>query len=140
MPSRQDVEDSYKATEYVVYANGNEFVLKVGEYSPSLRSFYDKFGVTSILHITAWNPHSQCLSVEANKQRQALLLQAILDKNLTYCRGFGRDPTGEWAGEEHLVVFDADIDTASQFAQEFEQNAVLWCGPSAIPELLWFTD
>jgi len=137
MPGRGELEGAYLATDYLVYVE-EEFVLKIDEYSPRLRQVYSQFGVSSALHITAWNPCSQYLAAADNERRQYLLLQAVVESKLPYCRGFGRDPMGEWEGEEHLVVFGADKEFAARLARAFEQNAVVWCGESAVPELMWF--
>lgn len=139
MPSRAEVQAAYEATEYVVFGK-DEFVLKVNEYSAPLRLVYNDLGVKSVLHITAWNPFSRLLALEENRQRQALLFQTVTNSGLVFCAGFGRDPTGEWSGEEHLVVFGVDRDYAVRLAGEFEQNAVLWADESAVPELLWLVD
>ena len=50
--------------------------------------------------------------------------------------GIGCDPSGCWPGEASCLVLGLSIDIARALGTEFEQNAIVWCGADAVPELV----
>ncbi|MBV8250682.1 MAG: DUF3293 domain-containing protein, partial [Comamonas sp.] len=46
-------------------------------------------------------------------------------------------PQGLWPGEASVLIWGMDAPTARAWGEEWQQNAVLWCGADAVPRLLW---
>jgi hypothetical protein len=50
--------------------------------------------------------------------------------------GIGVHPTGEWRGEPSYLVPGLSRAAAEELGSRFEQNALIWSGADAVPELL----
>jgi len=50
--------------------------------------------------------------------------------------GVGADPAGAWPEEKSYFALGINEDTARQLGMRFHQDAVVWVGPDAIPQLL----
>jgi hypothetical protein len=50
--------------------------------------------------------------------------------------GIGVHPTGEWRGEPSYLVPGLSREAAEELGRQFEQNALIWSGADAVPELL----
>jgi hypothetical protein len=61
----QILVDAYRATDYVVSDRCNEVVVRIGERSHQVDALLARFGARSGVFITAWNPFSRSLPVDA---------------------------------------------------------------------------
>lgn len=127
--------EAYLETEYRVRGEGG-FVLRCGEYSAALDAVHRRLGVESSAFVTAWNPYSRLHDEERNALAQAALVRVLGLRGLRYLQGVGRHPENTWPGEESFLVLGIEHDAACALAAEFNQNAFVWCGPSAVPELV----
>jgi hypothetical protein len=50
--------------------------------------------------------------------------------------GEGVDPAHQWPAERSYLVIGINRDTATLLGQRAHQDAVVWVGPDAVPELL----
>jgi hypothetical protein len=50
--------------------------------------------------------------------------------------GVGQHPTNGWPGEPSYLVFGLTRSESVELALRLEQNATVWCGADAVPELL----
>jgi hypothetical protein len=50
--------------------------------------------------------------------------------------GDGADPSGQWPAERSYLAFGIDADAARELGRRFQQDAVIWIGKDAIPQLL----
>ena len=127
---------AYEATCYRVLAEP-AFVLTVSEASPELKALYESSGVKSAAFVTAWNPYSKPHSQTENRAGNEALEAALREAGFTQIiSGFGEDPSGKWPGEESLLVFGISLEAGKAFAASFQQNAFIWAGPDAKPELI----
>lgn len=127
---------AYRATHYRVGVGSESFTLFIDIRSDAVTRLYEKTGYSCGVFITAFNPFGQAQSVEANEVAQSRLegdLRA-LDSHLV--AGVGADPSGTWPEEESFFALGIDKNTARQLGQRFYQDAVIWIGPDAIPQLL----
>ena len=131
-----DLLDAYRRTEYRVAWAMEPFVLHVDNPSPALRRCHAAFGVSCSTFITAWNPHSLATPADVNAAAMARLVHHIEMQGLQALPGLGVDPSGEWAGEESLLVLGLDVSAAIAMARAFGQNAVVCAGPDAVPSLV----
>lgn len=126
---------AYEATYFHVQAP-SPFILKVGYKSSELEALFDLTGCKTAAFITAFNPFSETLSEKENQARNNQLEADLNRLNLKYINGFGQDPHCKWPGEDSYLVLDLDLEYAKFLAIKFEQNAIVWCSSSAVPELV----
>ena len=127
--------ESYKSADYHVDGLPS-FILKIGMHSPELESIYKTSHKHTAAFITAFNPYSQELSAQENKDRNHKLEELIQSLHFDYIHGEGKCGDGDWDGEESFLIFGISENQASEIGKEFEQNAIVWCDKDAIPQLL----
>ena len=132
----QLLQYAYLNTDYHVDAPGAAFKLNVGCYSPELDQLHQKFGVSTSLYITAWNPFSELLTDEDNDAKQQALVSDITDLGLDIMNGRGIAQSGDWPPEESIIVLGCDESTAITLSQKYQQNAVVFSDENAIPRLI----
>jgi hypothetical protein len=112
------------------------FILRVGSVSKPLLTLYQQQGIRCGVFVTACNPYSQLLDEEANSVRQADLKGELNRRKLIFFNGTGQHPTGDWPGETSFFVLGLPFEAAKALGKKYQQNAVVWCGEDAIPELI----
>lgn len=50
--------------------------------------------------------------------------------------GAGEDPDGRWPAEPSYLVLGMDLEAARELGRRYGQNAIVWAGADAVPELL----
>jgi hypothetical protein len=131
----QAMIEAYSNTDFRV-EDTVSFVLKVGIQSDDLMSLYKETGNNCSAYITAWNPYSQEQSLEENKACQAALLKQLSGANFRFFAGVGQDPLGQWPGEPSVLVLGMDKNQGISVGKKYKQNAIVWMGADAIPELI----
>jgi hypothetical protein len=128
---------AYRSTDYRVYASPEpDFTLRIGCHSPELARLHAARGVTGSAHLTAWNPLSKDTPPDVNRAAQNDLLADLLALNISALPGFGVNPAEDWPGEEHVLAPGLSRDAAIGLGQKYNQNAIVWSGADAIPELI----
>ena len=127
--------EQYESADYYIEAIP-PFVLKIGIYSYELSKIYETSHQTKAALITASNPRSKKLPNEINKVRNKNLEEMIQETGLNYIYGEGKCGQDDWDGEESLLILGIDQKQAMVIGQAFDQNAIVWCGKNAIPELI----
>ena len=132
------LQDAYRAAHYLVQANhGTTQTLRVGQYSDWLALQLKDRAPQGACFLTACNPWGQLLSAAENSARMSALRQSLNREGLLYSNGSGEDPNGQWPGEDSVLIWNMNAAAALQWGQQWEQNAVLWIGADAMPQLLW---
>ncbi len=126
---------AYRETEYRVFGT-EPFGLSVGSASPKLLALYQGHKVTCAALITACNPFSQELAPHENQHRQDELAKELSQRSLNYLDGVGQHPRGSWPGEPSFLVLGLELEAAKSLGESLEQNAIVWCGANAVPELI----
>jgi len=126
---------AYRATRYRVFA-GPDFELAVGQRSNALADLYRTHGVNSAAFLTAWNPEGNLQDETANREAFARLEARVASHAAKVIAGFGEDPDGAWAGEESLLALGLSREAACAVGTQFRQNAIVWAGADAVPELI----
>ena len=116
--------------------NRTPFCFRVGERSAELARLLERHGSTSAVFVTACNPRSEPLSVQANEARHGELLHRLRTSGKAFIDGAGRDPSHQWPEEQSVLAFGFTRADAVAIGGSFDQNAVVWIGPDAVPELL----
>ena len=126
---------AYRETEFRVFSEAS-FVLKIFEKCEDLMSFYKKHRSETCAFITACNPLGELLGNEQNSDLQKQLEEEIQFRGLVLIAGEGKHPVGDWPGEPSYLVFDLSLEAAKTLGRKFNQNAIVWCGPDAVPQLI----
>lgn len=126
---------AYRETDYLVLGE-SPFVLRVDVHSQSLAHVYIHYQVDCAAFLTACNPFSKVISAAANDARQSELKKALACQDLNYLAGSGEHPTGGWIAEQSCFIPGISLDDTKALGRRFDQNAVVWCGPDAIPQLV----
>ena len=130
-----DLLHAYRATDYHVEA-AEPFVLRVGQASPDLLHLYAKYQCECAAFLTACNPFSEITAEQENEFRQTELANELRKRGLHFLNGIGRDTLGQWPGEPSFLVFNLSSESAERLGSEQNQNALIWCGPDAVPQLI----
>lgn len=126
---------AYLETHYCVHGS-MPATLKIGEFNASLVAIHDAHAVRSSAFITACNPLSQMLDDAANAGRQLALARELSVWGLTFIDGVGKHPSNDWPGEPSFLVLGVSVQDAKALGLKFGQNAIVWCGGDAVPQLV----
>jgi len=135
MAIARDLLSAYEATDFVLFDQGEEWSLKVGEASPRIDALLDRFDADRAIVVTAFNPRSRVLSPETNAQRHEQLVRLLEERKLRFLYGEGRDPTGRWTAETECIVFGIALAEGLALARRFDQNAVVYVERGRAPRL-----
>ncbi len=131
----QETIHAYLETSYHVDTEP-PFTLKIGEASNELLAAHKKYNTDCSAYLTAWNPLSQCSSDSENTSYQNALLQTLARRSLNFVEGIGQHPSNNWPGESSVLVFGVTLETSKRLGAKFEQNAIVWIGSDAVPQLI----
>lgn len=131
----RDTIQAYLETHYQVFG-GAPATLQIGRFNPALSALHDAHHVACSAFITACNPFSQNLDPQANAARQEALVRDLEALGLAFIEGIGKHPSNTWPGEASLLVLGATLDAAKALGEKHGQNAIVWCGADAVPQLI----
>lgn len=127
---------AYEATHYRAGFGPDALVLRIGQHSPALALRYAATGSDCALFITAFNPLGQEQDNTANQADHARLGEQLQEVASHVSEGEGADPAGKWPAERSYLAFGIDADAARELGRRFKQDAVVWIGKDAVPQLL----
>jgi len=110
--------------------------LRVGVACPELMALHRAHRADCSAFVTACNPFSQAFDEAANAERQATLARELKQRSLTFIDGVGQHPSHQWPGEASFLVFGLTLEATKTLGARLEQNAVIWSGSDAIPQLI----
>ena len=67
--------------------------------------------------------------------RQGELTAELIRRGLAFLEGVGQHRSGDWPGEPSFLVLGLALEVAKSLGKHYEQNAIIWCGPDAVPQL-----
>lgn len=108
--------------------------MRVGRRCAPLAELLDEHRATCAAFITAWNPEGALVGHELNQTAQTLLEQETSATD-DYVRGEGRD-VGNWPPEPSILIPGISRAKAKAVGRSFRQNAIIWAGGNAVPELI----
>ena len=130
---------AYLATDYGVNADP-PFVLKVGAFSEPLAWLLERHHCDCAAYLTACNPFSEDLEAAENALRQAELSRELKERSLRFIEGVGQGSQGEAPeqrpGEASFLVLGLSLEASRALGRKHEQNALIWCGQNAVPQLV----
>jgi hypothetical protein len=127
---------AYRATQYCIGAGDDAVVLRIGERSSSAATLFAASGVNCGAFITAYNPRGTLQPEAANAAAHARLLERLLGLGITTIEGAGGEPGSDWTPERSVMALGLDLDAARAVGCEFDQDAIVWLGADAIPQLV----
>jgi hypothetical protein len=117
-------------------ASPHSFVMRIGEYCPEIWELHEALAVKCSAFITAWNPLGALLDAASNGARNTALSRELQRRGQRYFDGVGEDPESIWPGEESFLVAGIERREAIELGNLYQQNAVVWSGSDAVPQLL----
>jgi hypothetical protein len=126
---------AYRDTGY--QAHGDEpFTLRVGETCPALAAAHKRHRVDCSTYITACNPFSNRVDDQTNAARHADLGRELSQRSLAFIEGIGQHPVDPWPGEASYLIFGLTLEAAKTLGTRLAQNAIVWTGTDAVPQLI----
>lgn len=126
---------AYRATNYMVFADP-PFALRIGEHSAMLARILEERAVSCAAYITAWNPKGVAAAQVTNEAAQQRLRVEVEELGFECLSGEGRGEIGDWPPEASFLILGCSRSRAKKLGHQFKQNAVVWIGPNAVPELI----
>ena len=130
-----DLIEAYRATHFTVL-EPRALTLRVDNHSAELAKLFKEMDVSTAGYLTAWNPYSAETSAADNAAAQLSLIRRLSLEDYPTLKALGVDPAGKWPGEESVFVPGLDLEHAKSLGVEFGQNAIVWAGPDAVPQLV----
>lgn len=137
MQTRQELEEAYKATDYVVEEGNVKIVIRLDRKNRELDQLLAELAINTWAFITAFNPRSERLMEKENVARHSELLAATTAGNYEFLNGYGRGSIGDWPPEKSLFIFNIDREAAIEIGKRFGQNAIVVGQVGGVPELVW---
>jgi Protein of unknown function (DUF3293) len=131
-----DLIAAYHATHYRVTDTECPFVLRIGVHSAELEALHARHGVACSAFLTAWNPRSRRATLEDNLEAQGRMTAELTHAGYALVAGVGEDPVGAWPGEPSVLMLGVPRAHAEAIGRRYAQNAVVWVGEDAVPELV----
>jgi hypothetical protein len=130
-----DTLRAYEETHYRVLGD-TPATLRIGHANSDLTKLHRALGVDCSAFVTAANPLSTLTGAAANAARQAALADELARMGLRFLEGIGEHPLGTWAAEPSFLVLGLNLSDAKQLGTKHGQNAIVWCGRDAVPQLI----
>jgi hypothetical protein len=127
---------AYRATQYCISAGDDAIVLRIGEHSPPAAALFAAQGVPCGAFITAYNPRGTLQPEAANAAAHVRLLKRLFGLGITTIEGAGGEPGSDWTPERSVMALGLDLDASRAVGCEFDQDAIVWLGADAIPQLV----
>jgi hypothetical protein len=126
-----DTIAAYLAADFIVDGDPS-FVMHIGQRCEALALL----GIARCAFITAYNPLGEPTDEAINVRRQQDFARMLTQRGLVWLTGAGCDPKQEWTAEPSLLVRDLALDEAKAIGRQLRQNAIVWCGPDHVPQLI----
>jgi hypothetical protein len=126
---------AYRETDYIVHVCPPA-ILRINQPNAVLAALHRSYGVEASAFLTAYNPFSQQCADAENVARQRQLIDRIKQAGFSFIEGVGKHPSNQWPGESSILVLRASLEQAKALGSAFEQNAIVWAGLDAVPQLI----
>ena len=127
---------AYRATDYRLGHTTHDIVLAPGLRSSRLATLFASKSVTCGAFLTAFNPLGTQKSDTENVQAHAQLTTALTGLGLEFIEGSGSEEGTHWPAEKSLFALGLSREGSISIGRQFDQDAIVWVGDSAVPELV----
>jgi hypothetical protein len=93
-------------------------------------------GVACGAFLTAYNPRGAIQSDKANERGHAELAGKLLELELQTIEGSGSEEGTKWPAEKSYFALGLALEPAKAIGIHFDQDAIVWVGPDAVPQLI----
>jgi hypothetical protein len=131
-----DKARAYLATNYRLGHTEHDIILNIRVRSARLAALFNSRGVACGAFLTAYNPRGAIQSNEANDRGHAELAAMLRNQGLHAVEGSGSEEGTEWPAEKTYFALGLQPDTAKQIGSHFDQDAIVWVGADAVPQLI----
>lgn len=128
--------DAYRSSVFEVTETAPPFTLRVDHYCAPLAALHRAQGVMTSAYLTAVNPRSIVQPDAENARREAELERWLRAEGYVWFDGYSVDPRGVWPNEPCVLILGISHDDACGIGKHFDQNAIVWCPSTAVPELV----
>ena len=127
---------AYPATDYRFGEGAEAITLRIDEVSSALESLYVRLAHTRGVFITAFNPYGEVHGDEATEAAHLRLGRELKGLHAIVIEGAGPDPKAVWPQEKSYFALGADLDSVRAIGRRYRQDAVVWVGRDAVPQLI----
>ena len=127
---------AYRATDYRFGEGFDAITLRIDQASPALLELYARLAHTRGVFITAFNPYGAAQDAAQNEAAHVRLGRELRGLYPIVIEGAGADPTGAWPPENSYFALGVDLDAARAIGRRYQQDAVVWAGHDAVPQLI----
>ena len=127
---------AYLATDYRLGHTEQDIALTIGQHSPRLAELFAVNSIHCGAFLTAYNPQGSIQSDAANAQGHAELAGKLQELGLHAIEGSGCEEGTEWPAEKSYFALGLALETAKTIGIHFNQDAIVWAGADAIPQLI----
>ena len=131
-----NLDRAYRSAVYEVYTDNKTIQLFIAENNPQI-DLLSRHNYFSWALVTAYNPHSQCLSPAENHQRHQSMLELLQVRDYVLFDGVGKDSNGLWTPEVSVLILGIQRQDALALGKMFCQNAIVYGELNKISQLLW---
>jgi hypothetical protein len=127
---------AYLATDYRLGHTDQDIVLTIGQRSERLAALFAVNGVNCGAFLTAYNPQGTVQSDAANQKAHAQLAGQLQELGLQAIEGSGSEEGTDWPSEKSFFALGLALEPAKVIGTHFNQDAIVWVGPNAVPQLI----
>ncbi len=127
---------AYLGTLYRLGFGADDIVMEIASHNARLATRLAELGVSCGGFITAYNAAGTQQSDEANSRDHATLLAHVTALGHAFTEGAGTAATGDWPAERSVFAYGMNKASACAMGRQFRQDAIVWVGPDAVPQLV----
>jgi hypothetical protein len=95
-----------------------------------------RYGVDSAGYLTAWNPLSKPQARAQNDAANAWLIAELERLGCRCLHGYGAGSDTAWEPEASVLALGLGLPQARELGKRYGQNAVVFAGADAVPQLV----
>jgi hypothetical protein len=127
---------AYLATDYRLGHTSQDIVLNIGKRSDRLAAMFVERSVNCGAFLTAFNPRGAIQPDAANERSHAELAHLLQEHGVASIEGSGSEGGTDWRAEKSWFALGLQLDPAKGIGRRFDQDAIVWVGPDAVPQLI----
>ena len=131
---------AFLATSYRIGHTAQDIVLTIGQRSCRLAALFASSDVDCGAFLTAYNPRGTQQSDAANDLAHAELAAQLhglgQGLDLQAIEGSGSEEGTDWPAEKSYFARGLDLETSKAIGTHFDQDAIVWVGADAVPQLI----
>jgi len=127
---------AYRASDCRIDFFCEAIVLQPGLRSAQVAQLFALHAVTCGAFITAYNPQGAQRSTAENEQAHQQLLTHIESQGFRCLEGEGSEAGTDWPAEKSCFALGLGRSDAIKIGGLFGQDAIVWVGETAVPELV----